>query len=385
MNKPATIIAVIAGLWIVARTLLAAVTFLALTPTYLDDTLDNWNLRAKMFYFDQSLTLIMPAEDPNASLGGISSYPPTLPLMKTSLAVLAREWNEPLINSIHVIFYFAALSLVFFLLRRLTSTFWALCGAYLLGSMPLFMMHGTNPYADAYMSVHIVMAMGMILLGLREDDTTARAALLRIAAFATGLLPFVKNEGLLLYFPPLILILCLGLLFNIRTGRMTMKEALNVILWFGGFMVLCALPWLIFKWSHGLTFGNAKPFTQLGIGWQDGVVSALIINTFSEGNWLLMFPLLALLLAWRRRAAFKKFGALTAFVLIIILGQWTLYLFTGLSTEARMQTGLARGLVQMLPTITVLVTLLLADASTTLENGFNELARMAKLAMSKLQ
>jgi hypothetical protein len=76
------------GIWTLAKILLAAVTFLLLTPTYLDDTIDNWNLRGKVFFVDQALTLAMPGEDPMTSPLGVSSYPPTVPLAKVWMAHL---------------------------------------------------------------------------------------------------------------------------------------------------------------------------------------------------------------------------------------------------------------------------------------------------------
>jgi hypothetical protein len=265
------------------------------------------------------------------------------------------------------------------------NTSWTLLGVYLLGSMPLYMMHGTNTYADAYMSVHVMLAASFVFLALREKDRSAMLPLFRIAAVLTGILPFVKNEGLLLYAPPLALITIIGLFVKFRRQEMTMKDIGTILLWFAGFAALCALPWLIFKWENGMTFGNAKPFTTLGIGWQEGVLIAILINNFSEGNWLLMLPLLILLIIWRKKAAFGSFIPLTAFVMIVVVGQWFLYLFTGLAWEARMQTGLARGIVQMMPTITVLTGLLLADASPSLTSALRELAQKTKLAMSKLQ
>jgi hypothetical protein len=357
------------GTWTLAKTLFTATVFLTLVPTYLDDSIDNWNLRAKVFFYDHTLTLAMPGENPISSPLGVSSYSPALPLMKTWLAALAGEWNEALINSIHIVWYIAAITLLYYALRRLMTRGWALLGGYIIASMPLYLMHGTNAYADAFVSVHVFIAVSMLFFFLREQDPTSRMTFMRIGAVAAGLLPFTKNEGLLLYLPPIILLLCIGLVMNLKQHRMSGREVLNTLLWYGISCGLFALPWLIFKWSHGLTFGNAKSISTVAIGWQHDVLLAWFVNTFFEGNWLFLFPLLLVLLLWRWRAAFSSYAVPTVFFLIVYFGQLFLFLFTGISAEAVNQTGIARGVIQQLPVIVFIVSVLLWDGKQTLVNG----------------
>lgn len=358
------------GAWVLAKTILPAVVFLALTPTYLDDTLDNWNLRGKVFFHDQALTLAMPSEDPLTSPLGVSSYSPAVPLMKTWLARLAGEWNEGLVNSIHVVWYIVALTLLYYALRRITPKIWALLGTYILASMPLYLMHGTNPYADAFMSVHVFLAVSMMFFFLQESHPDAKNSYMKIGALCTGLLPFTKNEGLLLFLPPLLLVLGVGLLLQWKKGTVNARTFFRAILWYGLVVFLLTIPWLGFKLMNGLTFGNAKPVDSLGFGLQQGVAIAWFVNTFAEGNWLLLFPLVCALLLWRWRAAFTTYVVPVSFFLIVYLGQLFLFFFTGLAVEARMQTGLARGVVQLLPVIVCITGLLLWDARATIVVAF---------------
>lgn len=370
---------IILAAWMTVRILLAGVTFLVLTPTYLDDTLDNWNLRGKVYFVDQALTLVMPSEDPVASPMGVSSYPPTVPLVKTWLATIAGEWNEPLINSVHIVWFLTALCLMYAMLRRFTGVWWAALGTYILACMPLYLMHGTNTYADAFVAAHVFPAVAMLFCALRTEDAQARLSFFRLGAFCAGLLPFTKNEGVLLYLPPILLILCIGLFLLVRSQKMTMRDALIALAWYIGFIAILALPWLTFKWLNGLTFGNAKSVSGLNIGWQDGVWYALFVNTFLEGNWLFLFPLLALLCVWKWRLVFRRYAPLSIFFFVVLLGQWFIFLFTGLAPEARMQTGLARGIIQLLPVVVLLITLVLAQSEQQLKAGFNELARKLKI------
>lgn len=355
-------------LWIllgiaIIKVLAASVTFLLLTPTFLDDALDNWNLRGKVFFVDQALTLALPGEDPILSPKGVSSYPPAVPLLKASLASIAGEWNDPLINSVHVLWYGATTYLVYCAIRRRLARSWALLGAYAVLAMPLVTMHGTNPYADVFVAVHVFLAASYMFSAVGERDRDRKRTWFALLGIAIAALAFTKNEGIVLYLPPLLLIVGIGLLRDIRNRTTSLKEAIVLVLRLAIPFLIVALPWLIFKWSQGLTFGNAKPFTSLGWKWHDHVLSAVAINTFFEGNWLFLFPLLFVLLVWRWRAAFTRTLALTAFVGILYVGQMTIFLFTALAAEALMQTGYARGLVQLLPCFVLLTVLLLKDAA----------------------
>lgn len=371
--------------WVVVKALIAGTVFLFLTPTFLDDSLDNWNLRGKMFFADQSIT--MPVQDAanEAFMKGVGSYPPAVPMAKAWIASLAGAWSDAAANGIHLFYYIAALLLIARTVRRLAGPGWDLFAVYLLGSMPLYLMHGTNPYADAFLSVHVLLAIIFPLRAMtvlrqapdsaleattgRQDDKVSFMALMRMGAICAALLPFTKNEALLLYLPPLLLIGAIGLLIGVRRRRITASDALQVIGWYAGLLLILALPWLMYKWANGLTFGNAKPFSTVDITWQAGVLQAIVVNALFEGNWLFFFPLLIGLLIWRRRAAFGRWSPLTAYVLIVCLGQWTIFLFTSLSVEAKMQTGLARGGVQLMPSFMLLTVLLLADAWPILQRG----------------
>lgn len=356
-------------LWTAVKFLITGVVFLLLTPSYMQDTLSNWDLRGKVFYADHTLTLTLPGEDPTTSPLGVSSYPPAVPLAKAWLASLAGNWNDPLVNSIHMVWYLCAIALVYYAIRRFASKVWALLGAYLIGSLPLYLMHGVTAYADAFLSAHIIAAVGMLFFASRATNDEDRMSYLRIAAIATALLAFTKNEGLILYLPPILLLIILLLLYWKQKHIVQGKTLFKMSAWAIGCLIVIAVPWLIFKWSHHLTFGNGKPFTSLGLSWQTGVLTSISINTFFEGNWLLLYPLLFVLIIWRWKHAFTSLIMLTTFFLIIYLGQGSLYLFTHLSIEALKQTGYARGLVQLTPVAVLLTTLLLKNAWQYIANA----------------
>ncbi|MDA1209237.1 MAG: hypothetical protein O2904_04380 [bacterium] len=344
------------SIWTIIK-ISAGIMILVSTPAYQDDVFNNWNMRGKLFYETKEMTLEMQIGNEITSAVGVSSYPPALPLIKTWLATLAGDWHEGLANSIHVLWFLSALLLVYELLKRRIGRLWALGGVYILSSLPLFQIHGVQPYADMMVSVHLFAAVGMLFLGASETDAGKRSAYLRIAALATGVMIFTKNETLIMHLPPLIVALF---------AMMWMRRDFKPVAHYALSLLLIGLPWIAYKWMHDLPFGNAKSVSGLELSWQKDVGYAIWINTFFEGNWALFFPIFfGLLAVYWRKALFTPLGILTGFFLMVYLGQMPLYFFTGLSTEVINQTGYARGLVQLMPVAACLVTLLIYEIMGT--------------------
>ncbi len=359
ISKPLMIGLAAIGAWVGVRIIAMAVD-VALTPTFFDDATDNWNLRGKIFFFQKTISLAFPW-DANP---GVSSYPPTVSLAKTWLSTLAGTWNEGLSNSIHVVWFVCLLLLVYWTLRRLLPVAWSVLGAIILASLPLELIHGTNPYADTFLSLHVFMAVALLfnaVVAKGDSRIAPTCTWLRLAAFAIALIPFTKNEGWALYFPVLILLFVASVLWLWHRKTMNTRQMTRTILFALILAMLVAVPWISYKVMNGLAFGNAKGI-DLNFQWQPGVSLSIFVNTFFEGNWGLLFPLFFGLLITRWRAAFASpLLLLSAFILIPYCGQMFLYMFTGLSTEALLQTGYARGLIHLMPVIVVLTILLLHD------------------------
>ena len=344
--------------WTVLK-LLGGFAVLTGTPPYEDDVFNNWNMRGKLFFLTQKLSLEYEAGNEALSTGWVHSYPVTVPLTKTWLASLAGEWDEGLVNSVHFVWFLASLSLVYCTLRRRLSRAWALIGAYGLCSLPLYFLHGTVAYADVFLSVHILAAISLLYGAVQSTDRLRRLSFLRLSALAMGLLVFTKNEGLLMYLPVLVLLVLVSLWFLRKSGKLEARDIRSALLHYIVLIGIVLIPWILFKWSHHLNFGNAKPVSNLTIAWQQGVANAITINTFFEGNWIFLFPFLLCMLCVRWKDAFRSEAVImSALLLIILLGQLPLYFFTGLSTEAVNQTGYARGLVQLAPVAITLLVLL---------------------------
>jgi hypothetical protein len=81
---------------------------------------------------------------------------------------------------------------------------------------------------------------------------------------------------------------------------------------------------------------------------------ATAVNTFFEGNWLLLFPALIALVILAWRSLLKPGLMIFAGFMFAAYGlQYFIFLFTGLSSEAIQQTGYARGLIHLIPIIVI--------------------------------
>lgn len=345
---------VLAG-WTLAKVLAGGVTFLLLTPTFLDDSLDNWNFRAKVFAHEQSVQIVLPGQDAATAGLTVSSYPPAVPLVKAFYVTLAGEWNEALANSVHLLWFCSLLLLFHAGLLRLAGRWWALGGLSILVSLPLLLLHGTNTYADVFLASLLFAAVSFLLHGTRLRGQE-RSSCVAVSGLAAAALVFTKNEALLLYLPGLAATWCIILW---RTDRAERGEMLRAMVFWAATVACILLPWLAYKWTHGMAFGNAKPLTGIALGWQPLALRAIAVQLFFEGNWALLpvaFPL-TLLLTHRR--ALGDLLPLTLFTVLLLLGQLPLYLFTALSAEAIYQTGYGRGLIHLSPLVTLLFVALL--------------------------
>jgi len=283
-------------------------------------------------------------------------------LAKASLASFAGKWSEGLVNSLHLLWFISALALIFFAIRRHSSFLMALIGTYILSSLPLYLMHGTNPYSDVFLSAHIFASISMLFHALNAQDSRERNAFFRIGALATALLVFTKNEAMMMYVPGILFILLASLFLMKKNQIASLKQSIQIFAMYIVFLISIVLPWTAFKWANNLTFGNAQSLLEnLKLSWHPSVNKSMAINTFLEGNWILLFPLLILLLIVKRKEAFRfPILILTGFFLLVFLVQIFLYNFTYLFVEAMYQTGFARGLIHLAPVVVMTTTLLLA-------------------------
>jgi hypothetical protein len=337
------------GIWTAIK-VGAGIYDLVSVPTYWDDSFNNWNMRGKMFFTTGKLLLEIPVGNGIVqSAGGVSSYPPMLPLLKTWLSLLRGSWQEPLINGLHAVWLIGLIGAFYTLLRRRLSRLWSVGGVWLLLSLPTLLIHATNPYADLFTAAHVFLV-AVCLNGIGNARTTDELkGWSRLFGLSLGTAFLTKNEVTLLYGPIVLALLLITLIWKQRSGsieRSTLQKRLVEI----GTFLLCTLgPWLLFKWFHGLSFGNAKSVSGMQISFHPMVIQAFWYHLTHEANWLILpiiFPV-SLIIGWRS-IRFNEM-ILAAFVLLSIAVQFLIYLFTPLANEAIVQTGTSRGLLHIAP------------------------------------
>lgn len=345
--------------WIALK-MAAGIVVMMEDPVYNDDVFNNWNLRAKVLMHEQTFVLDLTPDDGNAS-PGVAAYPPTVALIRVWLALASGGWNDHVIALIAPWQYLLALGLVFFGISRFRKRGWGLLGIYLFSSLPLAVVHGITPYADLFLALHIAIVLLPLYNAATSREPSTIMGWLRIGALATALLPMTKNEALLIHLPLLTLIALLTVVWMALKQRLRQQEVLHALLWYISCIAVFLLPWLLYKWSNGLAFGNAKS-VDLQIACDPLVLKALLTTWVYEGNFLLLPGLCTALLLLRHRTALRSpLLILTAFICITVLGLVSIFTCTGLAIEAMKQTGSGRSIIQILPVIVILTTLLMAE------------------------
>lgn len=345
--------------WTVVK-VLAGFYDLVATPTYWDDAFNNWNMRGKMFFVEEQLVLEIPVGNGIVqSVGGVSSYPPMLPLMKTWLSLLRGAWHEPLVNSVHAIWFLGLIAAFYLTLRRLVEPLFAWFGVYLLVSLPLLLIQGSNPYADVFLASHLFLCVAALAGVARSESASSARSFSRLFFLSLGLLALTKNEGLLLHTPILLLAAAWTWLHLVKGGLVSRTDAKKFLV--SGFVILLIIvgPWLIFKWMNGLTFGNAKSVSGMSIAFNPSVLHAIWFHFTHEANWLFLPLAFLLSLAYAgRRFVSSGLAPLAFIVLADAMFQFGIFLFVpSLANEAILQTGLSRGLLHLAP-VTMLVVII---------------------------
>ncbi len=345
-----------------AMKILAGAYDLVSVPTYWDDSFNNWNMRGKMFYLNEKLLLEIPVGNGIVqSASGVSSYPVTVPLLKTWLSVLRGSWEEPLVNSLHLIWFAGLIGSFYFGLRRRLQPMLSLFGVYLLVSLPLLLIQATNPYADIFMAAHILLPMICLFAMSETEDREKVKTWVKLFGFALGLMIFTKNEASVLYAPTMTILFVWILLAKKKVALLTAEQVRKTFALFALLALLFAAPWLLFKWMHGLTFGNAKSVSGLTLSLNTKVIQAIWFHLSHEPNWLLLPLVTPLTIILSGKSAFKlPEGVLTVFLLVTVAAQFLIFIFvSSLATEAIMQTGLSRGLLHIMPIAVMVVMVLL--------------------------
>lgn len=313
-------------------------------PTFFDDGLDNWNIRAKKYLLYESIQ-----DHGQDSESIFLAYPPTISLFKAWASLLYGEWNESFMKLIQTVWFAQVLIAMFFFLQRCLTRFASFVGIYLLSSIPLIAVHAFSSYTDLFLAAHLYTAVFCLLCAFQSSATTKRRSFLFLGTLTTALMVFTKNEALLLYLPPCLLIIAFLLLQNL-VRISSWKERIQFVLPHILLLIAVIAPWLLFKFNLGLYFGNAKPLHETTLLFEPIAFMQILRMLFTEGSWNLLFPAI-LLFIFLKPSSLKqpRTAILGIFLLVVLLGQMAIFCFTSLSVEAMYKTGYNRGVLHLAP------------------------------------
>lgn len=346
-------------IWLLAKLIFG---FMDITnvPTYQDDTFGNWNYRAKVFYERESL--VLDKQDKDYLWQGYKQYPLTPSLYKTYLMKFTGYRHEWLVNLPSFLFYISALSLVFFWLLRITKKLtWAWLWALLLSWIPLYYIHWTNPYFDVFQSVYFFAALAM-LYGFLKNKLSVIFPILFV-----WILWYTKSEWLIIFMISALVTYLLR--YFIRNKWSLSKESLRsfwLIIWWA---LLINLPFIIFKLTHGLWFGNGEAnVTQTALSLHTEIFYPLYIALFKWWCYNLLFSSFVVALfyvLYKKRLNMSSSLLFLLWFLISFAAIIFIYLTTFTFQYVVDQTGINRSMMQIIPVLVFVLVLLVRDGYET--------------------
>lgn len=208
-------------------------------PIYAYDTFTNWSVRAKMFFYSDSLLLNPGAPDffgrgINHSAG---NYPPFNPLAQMWMAQWIGHFDEVLVKFWTPFFLLAAVLLLYKFAAEETSHFLALVMVTIFIGSPLISLHATETMSDLPLAVYILFGLYSLLQVIRGSTTYVP-----FVGLFSVLALFIKVEGLFIAAP-----LCCSCCFVVWTASHNYGRSFRSLLLRLFLPLLLILPYVLFK------------------------------------------------------------------------------------------------------------------------------------------
>lgn len=216
--------------------LILAIVFVVQSPTYQDDSLWWWNMRAKVFYYRQELVLDkqdneylwipgQPYDLESEQYVPVRSYLPVNNLLKTWMALNMDKYIDEYVNLINPMMYLFLILNVFFLLNFIFNKKAASIWSIVLMGFPYLWIHGTNPYADIFTATYFVISLFMTYIIVTSDKHDQKNAVFKYI-FTILMLFFVlwKKEAM---FYGLISLFTIFIHNILQHSKLTLSSVLN--------------------------------------------------------------------------------------------------------------------------------------------------------------
>ncbi|MEE8359807.1 MAG: glycosyltransferase family 39 protein [Candidatus Omnitrophota bacterium] len=221
-----------------------------LKPLESFDSIAMYAMRSKIIFlggmiprdFFTDITLRIPNPD----------YPLLLPLVEVWIYTFLGSINDLLVKAVFPAYLLSFLVIFFSLLKRVISRTGAFLFTFILATIPQFVNFATVGYTDIILAYYYSIGMIYLFLWMKGRKTGD----LVIAGLFSGFAAFTKNEGIMLFFVNIILLL---LYFVKNLDREMLKKAAVYVL----VVALIAAPWAFIRFSNGLENDLLK-FKEMG-------------------------------------------------------------------------------------------------------------------------
>ncbi len=168
---------------------------------------------------------------------------------------MAGGWNEPLANSVTLLFWLTVLVLVY---ASFQSPFWGVVAVYALCSLPLVSWHVGRAYFDLVVASYFLLA----LMNVRKYAITKDAIRLLLVGILAYSVVFTKNEGMVMVVPSIALGFAALWLLARKNPNLPKFSSKSVALAAIPFAFI--VPHLVFRAAYHLSFNPHSKMAAYG-------------------------------------------------------------------------------------------------------------------------
>ena len=330
----------------------------SMRPVFPWDAWSAWSIKPKAWFLAGRVEPYVPMinwlADPSAAVrtAGAWSYPELLAWIQLWFASAVGAWNEPLVDLAWCGALSAFALAAYGYWRAFALSPWISLGlVYALVSLPLIDAHvALAGYADLWVAITLglaVLAWTRWLI-LRERGQWVLAVALALC------LPAIKLEGTV-WLVAFLAVVALDLVPDRRRLRVAIAAALVLgVVAFVGLLYAFGVFRLV---TGGVEIPSLGMFE---LGWHS-VGGAMVASLFTLPNWHLLWYLVPvlLILRWRRLREDRAAGLLGLLLLIDAAFLFVLFFLTGAGAWAQDFTSANRLILQIVPSVFVLASVLL--------------------------
>ena len=210
-----------------------------ITPLKRHDAVGIWALKSKALYHDRGLDAAFFTLDRDAPMH--PDYPLIQPMHGAWLLLNSGEVDERILKAPFPLFWICLIVFLHRFLRPRTGPVLSLSLAVAFAFIDWGYQHALVVTADLVLAVLAFRAVTALIRYLEEGDRGE----LRLSAVLAALCAGVKNEGWAVVAACIVVVL----IFRVRTR---IRGRLGLALGLGATAVAVNLPWLLFRWRHGL-------------------------------------------------------------------------------------------------------------------------------------